>query len=158
MLLVSILTNIDWIPCGSLGRGQKIVLPSMKQDLQQVNGIYKNIFYFWSGPRSFEVTLIPPDRESHNPSCCKENLSKMATWKSTAKFPPASLWTRLQAINLFCKGFPTKCLKIIFSKGKKKVNCFIVFSIKSRNQTFHFRLGSISVKKFSVPTHIFTKQ
>lgn len=102
------------------GTETKIMLPSTKQDLQRVDGIYKNILYFWSGLRSFEVTLIPPDRKSHNPSCCKENLSKMATWKSTAKFPPVWLWTRLQAINLFCKGFPTKCLKIIFSKGEKK--------------------------------------
>lgn len=133
-----------WLP----GIETKTVLLSVDQDLWQINEIHKNAFYFLSGPRGFEATLMPPDKGPRYPSCCNRNLSEiLATWKLTAKFPPVLLWTRLQAISLFCGGFSTKCLKMIFSNGKKKkkVNCFIVFSLKSCNRTFHFWLGSTLV-------------
>lgn len=135
----------------------KSMFLSMEQDLQQINEIWKKTFYIWHGPRSFECTLVPPDKEQNNPSCCKGNLSKiLGTWKSTAKFPPVPLWKRLQTMNLFCRGFPTNLF--FFPQKKKKVNCFTVFSSKSHNQTFHFRLGSIPIEKFPIPTHVFMKQ
>lgn len=128
----------------------KPMLLSMKQDLQQIDEKCKNTFYFWSGPRGFEVTLLPPDKGPHNPSCCKGNLSKMlATWKLTAKFPPVSLWTRPEAKIWF----PTKCLKIIFSRGKKKKEWIVLLYFLSKAVTKHFVLdwGQSQLKNFQFP-------
>lgn len=76
-----------WSSLWLSGTETKPTLLSMKQDLQQIDEKRKNTFYFWSGPRGFEVTLLPPDKEPTIPPAAKETSVKCWLHWINSKIP-----------------------------------------------------------------------